>query len=55
MKDKEEWENVISNIAQINSILPDAIVVGGTAFALYSEHRTSDLKDRQNKKGGPKR
>ena len=23
MKDKEEWENVISNIARINSILPD--------------------------------
>jgi hypothetical protein len=55
-KDKEEWENVISNIARINDILPDAIIVGGTASALYSEHRTSydtdfvvkDLKERFN-------
>ena len=55
--DKEEdWENVISNIARINDILPDAIIVGGTASALYSEHRTShdtdlvikDLKERFN-------
>lgn len=56
MKGKEEWENVISNIARINSILPDAVIVGGTAAALYSEHRTSndtdfvvkDLKERFN-------
>jgi hypothetical protein len=56
MKDKEEWENVISNIARINSILPDAVIVGGTASALYSGHRTSndtdfvvkDLKERFN-------
>ncbi|MHB1663876.1 MAG: hypothetical protein ACYCT7_01245 [bacterium] len=55
-KDKEEWENVISNIARINDILPDAIIVGGTASALYSKHRTSydtdfvikDLKERFN-------
>ena len=55
--DKEEdWENVISNIARINDILPDAIIVGRTASALYSEHRTShdtdfvikDLKERFN-------
>jgi len=53
---EEDWENVISNIARINDILPDAIIVGGTASALYLEHRTSydtdfvikDLKERFN-------
>lgn len=56
MNDKEEWESVVSNIARINDILPDAVIVGGTASALYSEHRTSndtdfvvkDLKERFN-------
>lgn len=56
MKNEEEWERVISNIARVNNILPDAIIVGGTASALYSEHRTSndtdfvvkDLKERFN-------
>ncbi|MHB1680303.1 MAG: hypothetical protein ACYCTB_07340 [bacterium] len=53
---EEEWESVISNIARINDILPDAVVVGGTASALYSKHRTSydtdfvvkDLKEKFN-------
>ena len=50
----ESWEDVISNIARVNTILPDAIIVGGTAAALHVEHRTSydtdfvvkDLKER---------
>ena len=56
LNDKNEWEDVISNIARVNSILPEAIIVGGTASALYAEHRTSndtdfvvkDLKERFN-------
>ena len=54
--DKDEWEDIISNIARVNAVLPDAVVVGGTASAIYAEHRTSndtdfvvkDLKDRFN-------
>ena len=50
----ESWEDVISNIARVNTILPDAIIIGGTAVALHVEHRTSydtdfvvkDLKER---------
>ena len=50
----ESWEDVISNISRVNTILPDAIIVGGTAAALHVEHRTSydidfvvkDLKER---------
>jgi hypothetical protein len=44
-KDKDDWEGVVSNIARINAILPDAIVVGGTASAIYAEHRTSNDTD----------
>ena len=54
--DRGEWEDVISNIARVNAVLPDAVIVGGTASAIYAEHRTSDdtdfvvknLKDRFN-------
>lgn len=53
---KDEWEDLVSNIARVKSILPGAIIVGGTASALYAEHRTShdtdfvvkDLKERFN-------
>ena len=34
LNDKNEWEDVISNIARVNSVLPEAIIVGGTASAL---------------------
>ena len=45
LNDKNEWEDVISNIARVNSVLPEAIIVGGTASALYAEHRTSNDTD----------
>ncbi len=43
--DKAEWEEIISNIARVNEILPDAVLVGGTASAIYAEHRTSNDTD----------
>lgn len=36
-----EWERVLSSAARLQSILPDAVLVGGTASALYAEHRLS--------------
>jgi hypothetical protein len=42
---RSSWEEVVSNIARINEILPDAVVVGGTASAIYAEHRTSNDTD----------
>jgi hypothetical protein len=36
-----EWEQVLSSAARLQRILPDAVLVGGTASALYAEHRQS--------------
>jgi Nucleotidyl transferase AbiEii toxin, Type IV TA system len=36
-----EWERVLSSAAHLQTILPDAVLVGGTASALYAEHRLS--------------
>jgi len=36
-----EWEAVLSAAAQLQSILPDAVLVGGTASAVYAGHRFS--------------
>lgn len=37
-----EWEQVLSSAARLQRILPDAVlVVGGTAAAVYAEHRLS--------------
>jgi hypothetical protein len=36
-----EWEMVLSAAAHLQRILPDAVLVGGTASALYAEHRFS--------------
>jgi hypothetical protein len=36
-----DWEQVLSSAARLQSILPEAILVGGTASALYAEHRLS--------------
>jgi hypothetical protein len=49
-----DWEEVLSSAARLQSILPDAILVGGTAAAMHVSHRIStdadhtldDLKDR---------
>lgn len=36
-----EWELVLSSAARLQKILPQAVLVGGTASALYAEHRFS--------------
>lgn len=48
------WDDVLSSAARLQTILPDAILVGGTAASLYASHRLSidddhvmtDLRDR---------
>ena len=36
-----DWEHVLSSAARLQRILPDAVLVGGTASALHAEHRFS--------------
>lgn len=36
-----DWELVLSSAARLQQILPDAVLVGGTASAIYAEHRFS--------------
>lgn len=36
-----EWERVLSAAARLQRLLPDAVLVGGTASALYAGHRLS--------------
>jgi hypothetical protein len=36
-----DWEKVLSAAARLQRILPEAVLVGGTASALYAEHRLS--------------
>jgi hypothetical protein len=36
-----DWEQVLSSAAHLQRILPDAILVDGTASALYADHRMS--------------
>ena len=40
-----EWEQVLSAAAHLQRILPDAVLVGGTASAIYAEHRMSTDAD----------
>jgi len=40
-----EWEQVLSSAAHLQRILPDAVLVGGTAAAIYAEHRLSKDAD----------
>ena len=49
-----EWERLLSSAARLQQIVPDAVLVGGTAAAIHAEHRFSmdadhvltDLRDR---------
>ena len=43
--DLPEWEQVLSSAAQLQRILPDAVLVGGTAAATYAGHRFSQDAD----------
>ncbi|HSJ55800.1 MAG TPA: hypothetical protein VLC95_01370 [Anaerolineae bacterium] len=36
-----DWERVLSSAARLQRVLPDAVLVGGTASAVYAEHRFS--------------
>ncbi len=36
-----EWEIVLSSAARLQRILPDAVLVGGTASAIHAKHRFS--------------
>jgi hypothetical protein len=36
-----DWELVLSSAARLQLILPDAVLVGGTASAIHAEHRFS--------------
>ena len=36
-----DWERVLSSAARLQRILPDAVLVGGTAAALHAAHRFS--------------
>ena len=36
-----DWELVLSSAARLQRILPDAVLVGGTASAMHAEHRFS--------------
>jgi hypothetical protein len=40
-----EWEDVLSAAARLQSLLPQAVLVGGTASALYAAHRLSTDAD----------
>lgn len=40
-----EWEQVLSSAARLQQILPHAVLVGGTASALYAGHRISTDAD----------
>ncbi|MBI3959252.1 MAG: nucleotidyl transferase AbiEii/AbiGii toxin family protein [Chloroflexi bacterium] len=36
-----EWEQVLSSAARLQRILPETVLVGGTAAVLYAQHRLS--------------
>jgi len=40
-----DWELVLSSAARLQRILPDAVLVGGTASAIHAEHRFSQDAD----------
>jgi hypothetical protein len=40
-----EWERVLSSAARLQRIVPEAVLVGGTASALYAAHRLSTDAD----------
>ena len=37
----EVWENVLASLCRLQGVLPEAVLVGGTASALYAQHRQS--------------
>jgi len=39
--DHPDWDRVLSAAAHLQDIFPDAVLVGGTASAIYADHRLS--------------
>jgi hypothetical protein len=39
--DGKAWEVVLTSLCRLQGMLPDAVLVGGTAAALYAGHRFS--------------
>lgn len=37
----QTWDDVLTSLCHLQRVLPDAVLVGGTASALYAEHRFS--------------
>lgn len=37
----QAWEEVLASLCRLQEVLPSAVLVGGTASALYAEHRFS--------------
>jgi len=36
-----EWDALLSSVAHLQEVLPEAVLVGGTAAAIYAHHRVS--------------
>ncbi|MYE82418.1 MAG: hypothetical protein F4X36_11395 [Gammaproteobacteria bacterium] len=41
-EDASDWERPLSTAARLQRIVPDAVLVGGTAAALHVAHRLSE-------------
>jgi hypothetical protein len=39
--DSAAWEELLSSAARLQKIVPEAVLVGGTAAALFTRHRVS--------------
>jgi nucleoside phosphorylase len=54
LQTREDWERVLTAAAHLQEIIPDAVLVGGSAAAVHADHRFSydddhvvvNLKDR---------
>lgn len=42
----EAWEEVLASLCRLQGVLPEAVLVGGTAAVLYAGHRFSFDHDR---------
>ena len=40
-----DWEQVLSAAARLQQLLPEAVLVGGTASAIHAQHRFSQDAD----------
>ncbi|NNN12877.1 MAG: hypothetical protein HKL81_03895 [Acidimicrobiaceae bacterium] len=45
ISNNSQWEDVLSSAARLQTILPQAVLVGGTAASIYAHHRLSTDDD----------